>query len=543
MSIHEKAVLEKIRTLLLPIPPDNEVQAVQIATSILSENGVSIETQSQYLENQIVDWRETGKPNSVLKKVIDEVLDKTGGPDARLFAKVYFSIHKTLTEKFDFDTSVTLLSYLRSIRSMAVEDRMSASKIVQAIKSRDRRLSQVSWKEIKTLLSKLRIRQELDLAKVQELFVEDREAEDQYFQDAALEEAADRLNFLASRYKSPEDIGQNLKELLINGVEGIKYLQILLFQCFVAEFFDQEVARIYEFNPRGQVQTWLESQWGGSISTGNAFLNNAKSVDILDENWVRSKKEASQPMAQALLRILSGLDYLGFPSRRELAALIRRWIIRYLVSLKSTVKTVPIIDDKTKLEVLRRIAEDETNTYGVLEQRTVDTLGQVLHDSSEWRSRGVGDAVNSNNLSKKKLGDCDYQNPSKLKIIAYEAHAGELNAIYVETHLKTLRRIYETRKEQLMTVADIDEWEIVVRFVAHSFNGTLPSQEVIDGHVIKLEYLTFADLLKRGVQQDRDRIEKNFDSFFLQVVNDMRTPQKVRDKLISYITHGKPSAG
>src|SRR5690606_17827723 len=106
----------------------------------------------------------------------------------------------------------------------------------------------------------------------------------------------------------------------------------------------------------------------------------------------------------------------------------------------NSVEIEPIPNDyniDTISQIVSKIASGPTSTYGILEQRLLDVLTSIKHSEQNWRPRGLRDSVNTNNTSKKKLGDVDYQDSSAYKITAYEAHGGKLNKIYLEGHIKT----------------------------------------------------------------------------------------------------------
>src|SRR5690606_8367197 len=106
---------------------------------------------------------------------------------------------------------------------------------------------------------------------------------------------------------------------------------------------------------------------------------------------------------------------------------------------------------------------------GVLEQRIVDALAATIHpEEAGWRSRGLGFPVNANNLSTRRLGDCDFQRPptpnSPAELVAYEATAGELRRTYLMGHLQTLRRCARARLPELESIADPADWRLRVTF-------------------------------------------------------------------------------
>ena len=58
-----------------------------------------------------------------------------------------------------------------------------------------------------------------------------------------------------------------------------------------------------------------------------------------------------------------------------------------------------------------------------------------------WRSHGIGDSVNASNVSRRKIGDAEFQHATEKTVVAYESHAGRLTDVYVDGHVETLRRV------------------------------------------------------------------------------------------------------
>lgn len=96
---------------------------------------------------------------------------------------------------------------------------------------------------------------------------------------------------------------------------------------------------------------------------------------------------------------------------------------------------VPLPTDLTAEDIERvvffDIADNETYTQGVLEQRIVDGLALLAFSGEGWRPKGIGDSVNASNLSRRKLGDVEFTNVDGRTAIALEAHGGQLSINYV----------------------------------------------------------------------------------------------------------------
>ena len=274
-------------------------------------------------------------------------------------------------------------------------------------------------------------------------------------------------------------------------------LQMLHYQCAICEFYDQSVLDFYEFNPRGVAANWLFDQYSATLApAGNPFLNNAKSVLRADLNWAESKKPAVRPGAMALFRILSSLDAMSYSQRRELAARIRQWIFLFMRLSAEPDVLLPAVLQVDQIElVANAIALRNTSTAGILEQRLVDALSFPAHSATEWVSRGLADSVNATNISRRKVGDCDYQNSLARRIVAYEAHGGRLTQTYVSEHIRTLRRVIPLRRIELEAVADIDNWALEIVFVAHAVDADPVQQLQIDGLGVTLRLVSFQEFV------------------------------------------------
>ncbi len=258
----------------------------------------------------------------------------------------------------------------------------------------------------------------------------------------------------------------------------------------ILEYFDHSVLDLYEFSPRGQpAQNLFANYPENLVSAGNPFLNNAKSVGTMDGSWVESKKPSDRPGARALFALLSAIDEMSYAARRELALIVRSWVMRFL-RLSGDVAT-PLPELFTVPEVhqlVTHIRVGNTRTLGILEQRCLDAVATLQHPAVHWMSRGLGDAVNATNISGRKLGDCDFQDGANRRIVAYESHGGTLTDVYIREHLRTLRKVVPLRKPELESVAPIEEWEATVRFFAHNLDANQPETVNIDG--LRINFLT-----------------------------------------------------
>ena len=126
----------------------------------------------------------------------------------------------------------------------------------------------------------------------------------------------------------------------------------------------------------------------------------------------------------------------------------------------------------------------------------MDALTTLIHlESNGWISRGIGDYVNASNLSKKKLGDCDYQNASTKKAVAYEAHGGLLTQTYLDEHIRTLPKIAKPRIDEWKTFSSPSEWSVEVVFVAHEFDAKSPDELEIEQVKFRIKFISYFDLI------------------------------------------------
>lgn len=266
----------------------------------------------------------------------------------------------------------------------------------------------------------------------------------------------------------------------------------------------------------------------------NPFLNNAKSVGQVNFPWAAAKKNQEFPGAAALFSILDGLDEMGYAARQELALWIRCYIHRYMVEAEPLDVPLPeSIPTDACFNLLSNIAVRNTATRGIIEQRVVDSLTSLIHlESNGWKSRGIGDSVNASNLSKKKLGDCDFQNAIENKVVAYEAHGGALTQTYLDEHLRTLPKVAKPRIEEWSTFSSSADWEVEIVFVAHSFDAEQPSNFEIEGVNFSIMFITYSDLI---CSLDKERFHEVVNTHVLSPLGEKNTPSSVRQALLDLL--------
>jgi hypothetical protein len=530
---------EAIRFMLLPLPSEKEEEAIDAIIQILNDNNIEENSYIEYIRLKYNIWLQDYTLDATLKAIISRILIFSNPEFGTLFSEKYFEIHNGLLKNpfFTFELCAILLSHLRLITNLAVNEKMSAAKIARVLRSMDHRLYFMSWKDIQIMLHQLKIEPQLNQEQVAALYLEDESLEEEYFADADLNDALNQIGEVARKLQFSGDASNLLRILSRQNAVHLPYLQILHYQCLISGFYDHVLSTPYEFSPRGQIANWLFSKWNGLLHTSNPILNNAKAVDVLDENWARSRKPNEYEQAAVLVELLKGLDGMGFSASQELTSWIRRWLVRYIKLESITIVPLSLkLKDFQIKAILDYIKVTPTGTYGILEQRFIDVLAASLNRKEDgWRSRGLSDSVNSNNLSKRKLGDCDFQNSSDRIIIAYEAHGGRLSKIYFEGHIRTFRRALLRRREELESISDIDQWKFKVIFVAYGFEENLPNAFEVEGINVKVEFITLEQFYEQ-VDISTINFKSFFNTLFIDTLNNRRTPTAVREKVRTLIS-------
>jgi hypothetical protein len=529
---------EAFRALLLPIDPAREQDALDAAQAAIADAGIAVADQAEFIRVELSRTKAGQGLHAGLSALIDAAL-RAGDPDwGTRLASNYRELHEAVLQDrhlLSFDEASAFLSHARLIAQLAAEESMSAAQIANVLSARDRRVD-FTWQAVQDVLGRLDLRKALELAEVQALFERDEALEEPHYADADFGDAASIVGHVGQSFGFPDDLESLLIRLFPPDPDGPRhgpYLQMLHYQCVIAEFFDHALTVLYEFAPRGAVAEWLFTQYPGDLSgAGNPFLNNAKSVDRLDAAWARSKdRQGLLSPASALFEIVAGLEVMGFAARQELAGWLRRWLLRVIRLTRPLAREVPGHPTAEAVAaLLDAVSRDETRTAGIIEQRLVDAVALTRHfEHYGWRSHGVGDSVNASNVSRRKLGDCEFQNAAERKVVAYEAHAGNLSQVYIDGHAQTLRRVLPMRIEEWERIADLKDWEIEVVFVAHSFS-CLPADLEIEGLDVAVQFVSYPDFIAAAPTADEMR-----DLFATHVnarLNERRTPQRVRDAYV-----------
>ncbi|MBB1634795.1 hypothetical protein A9975_28565 [Cupriavidus sp. UME77] len=439
--------------------------------------------------------------------------------------------------------ATAFLSHIFLIVDLAADEGLSSAQIAKLLAEIDPRVG-FSRQSIATALQAVKLEPGLELKNVQRLFTRDQNSELKAFADADLATAIQLVSDKASRLGFEGNMEMALTDLLrVNISAGqeetfayVPYLQILHYQCVIADAFDHAITDLYEFAPRGRAALWLFDQYPPALATaGNPFLNNAKSVERIDESWARSKKPSELPGASALVFVLSGMEVMSFAARRELARWVRLLLHRLMRLKELLADPIPAVLASPEIKsILDAVATGNTCTFGILEQRVLDALVSGKHlQAAGWRGRGLKDSVNATNLSQRKLGDIDFQHAASLEIVAYEAHGGELSTVYIDEHVRTLRKVFKRRKEELIGIAELDRWKIRIVFVAHKLADHPRPLEIIDGVKIELSAVTFRDFF--ATCPPPGALEAEFEEYVRLPLSAKRMPHEVRQVVNSLL--------
>lgn len=528
---------EAFRALLLPIAPDREEGCVSACEEALIQRGILADDLPVWLRLRADEWLESGNPPGDLREIVTLALECGHTELGNSVAHKYFDMHSGLSSNhlLSHGEASAFLSHSLLIARLAKDEFMSAAQIANLVSARDDRVG-FSRQSVETVLGHLDLKPRVTRERHENLFEVDRSLEETLLADADLMVAADMVATAARQLGFPRDVAGMLMTLVRSQDldEYTPYLQMLHYQCSIAEFYDHAVTDLYEFAPRGA--TWFFEQYPEvMVSAGNPFLNNAKSVERATIGWARSKKARHRPGALALVGLLEGLEEMGFAARQELAGWIRRWLHRVMRVASEISYRLPERLDPPQIErLLASVAAAQTNTAGILEQRLVDAISSMEHSVGDgWRARGLSDAVNATNVSRRKLGDCDYQHTTNRYVHAYEAHGGRLTDIYFQEHLRTLRRSLSARADEWSGFSDREEWEVMVTFIAHESDIPGMQQHNIDGTPVNLAVKSFRDFVAEA--PPADELVEAFANLVLTPLNERRTPNSARRKLLELV--------
>jgi hypothetical protein len=190
--------------------------------------------------------------------------------------------------------------------------------------------------------------------------------------------------------------------------------------------------------------------------------------------------------------------------------------------------------------LLAAVAADNTQSHGIIEQRLVDALSVLLHPDPPWLARGVGDAVNANNVSRRKCGDADFQLSTEFSVIAYEPHGGVLTDVYLRGHRRTLEVVLGRRRiEWDENVAPGLPWTVTVIYVAHStaLAGAMSDYDfTTDSTTVQFRATTYSSLISQATEMSSPAdVAASIEKHLVRVMAEARTPDKARRRLLELI--------
>lgn len=527
-----------LRSFLLPLNPKQEETCISYLKEFLLNNvSNEFEDQTLWINSQNSTWKEDNRPTSMYRELIENLI-KSGDACNDLLGKKYFEIHTMLVsiQLINHDFAKSFLSHLLLIYRLADEERMSSAQIASILNVMNPKVG-FSRRSVEAVLGKLGIAPKIGVPEIRSLIELDKETEVFSFGDSDLSGCIDIVSDLGANLGFTDNLKKDLNTLIPSDNIGkfTPYLQILHYQCSILEYFDHLTKDFYEFSPRGAAAKELFESYPSSIvNANNPFLNNAKSVAQANLPWALGKKNKELPGATALYNILQGLDTLGFSARHELASWIRRLLQRAMVLVEPLKNPISVDVTKEQMsELLDSIVVANTNTKGIIEQRIVDAVTMIMHPcSGGWKPRGIGDSVNASNLSRKKLGDCDYQKIEDKIVYAYEAHGGSLTKTYLDEHLKNLPKVAKPRIEEWALFSSPSDWEVIIVFVAHSFETDLPNDMEIDDVRFSFRFEPYPKFVQ---SVDSEDLIDSFHKYFVSPLAENRTPAFVRRQLTEII--------
>lgn len=529
---------ETLHILLLPIADEIFEDACVDLELMLSEAGVDEADYGATIRTELDAWRLSGEPNGRLKAIVAAALDSSKTFDPR-FAFHYFDLHHDLTTRnlLAFDDARGLLSHVGLIAYLLNTERMSCAQVALVLSAR-RGTFTYSWQQIRPIALKLGQMPELVLQDCIAASDRDGTLKERRFVDASPTEAIEILSEKASELGYQRNLSAALADFYCADAATPfepAYSIILHANALTAEFYDHPPqAAAYEFRPRGGAIAWIQKELHPSYAASeSAYLNNSKGAYAFDENWAWGRKQSHWKAAHALSSILQGLGEMPYAGRRELAGWIRQWLLRLETDAATARVSISPYDSEGAVTFLRNLAIRNSESLGVLEQRVLDFISSAAHPPSDgWVVRGRGDHVNASNTSRRKMGDVEYLRIETREIVAYEAHGGGLSDVYIEGHKNTLTGVVRARAAELIEIAQPEEWDVTIKYVAHELLHDSPGLTFVDDFPIKWKFATYEELVADASSSgslDEDQLQA-FEEFVSGAIDGPYVPNKVRSQ-------------
>lgn len=530
-----------VRGLQLPVPYGHDEKVYEAVNSALSTGAEeTLDDVALALSDAMDEWAETGRVSKTVKTAVSAGLELFTDKYA-VSEESYFKAYEKLRggNKRDFravshETAVRLLSRTRAIGYLVTEERYSCSQVALTLAATEKSLD-VSYKAVQAITQALGVTPALDEEVAgKKLHESDKERAQMLFSDSDVAEsctvAAEQIGVLA-----PDSV-QLVEDSLATMVEAPQtrndaqwsYFQILQWCITPLEFYDHPASHLYEFKPRSDLAGEIMDYY--PASTGNAILNNAKAVSAFDRSWANNRYAIDGHAVVALLELLESLPFVA---RRDVARILRAWLVRIVELDDAPMQPLPEMYFEDYEVLCQYLSQRDTGTQGVIEQRAMDALSVLTYGGAGWVPRGLTDSVNASNLSRKKLGDIEFANIDHRQAIAVEAHGGPLSPAYVRAHQKSLARIIDLRlAESWAALDEPSNWSIEVVFVAHSLCEGLPAGEVISDVPVTYTYTDYETFIGNVFQtHGRENVATAFDTFFLAQMNQRRVRESARQQV------------
>lgn len=266
-----------------------------------------------WTRNQLGLWKDSGTPQKPLRDAVRIILNMEPMLSGRLDSAKYFNLHKELQQDhgLSHEEAVEFISHINLIIDLIQSHGFTSARLGRVLRQLDSQIL-FSRQSLTDVTQAIKLKPELTEAQLNAVWTRDRNSESTYWADADLASAAEIADTAASDLGFKGSLRQFLLELAPTSdpARFIAHVQMLHYQCIILEFFNHYALDLYEFSPRAEaVSDFFDDNYPSSlVSTGNPFLNNAKSVGTMTRDWAESKKTAERPGARALFSILSGLD-------------------------------------------------------------------------------------------------------------------------------------------------------------------------------------------------------------------------------------------
>lgn len=435
-------------------------------------------------------------PSKELKDVMREAISVDENMQA--LASAFFKLEKKLEEKnfMSKEHAVALIGSAPLIRTLVVEQHLGLDRIKGIIN-----VPGATYDAIKSVLSELGVKPSFDVSDVPMLHEADVNDVAALFGDTLPEDADVTFKGLLGNFARSKELGENVTELVYVGFEP--YLFILYYELLTLESADRFPGRaIYEHGPRsGKVKELWNKMYNPTQE--NPYLNNAKSVYSLDEAWAETKlSNETQNGSLMLAGTFEIMAELPYTTRRRVAHVIRCYLV--LMASKNQVATkLPAITPEGIRAFVNRVAEKNSYTKGVLDQRLVDFLTMCKHDYNDWTVRGLGSSVNESNASGRKFGDVEFMDlRNRVDVCAYEAHGGGLRDEYVTDHVHSLAATVAYFEQDAKDRGEKYDRNVEIVYVAHDTsrleNYKDGHRETIGGIPFTFRFITFKQLVEEA---------------------------------------------